>query len=124
MTTTILPIDPPRPANRRYLAGTPPGEAPIQQWVDQFNRDGFLFIKSVLPPDLVAELKADLDRILEKEPDKGGSVIRLHMRMFEVSPANVKLFDLEPIVSFAEKAISPDCHVVHNNSFISLPDRG
>ena len=65
MTSTIaLPPEPPRPTNRRYLANTPPSEAPIQQWVDQFDRDGFLFIKRVLPPDTIAELKADLDRVL------------------------------------------------------------
>lgn len=45
--------------------------------------------------------------------------IAIHPRMFEHSAANLSLFDIEPIVSFAEALISPACHVVHNNSFIS-----
>src|SRR5262249_19305743 len=35
----------------------------------------------------------------------------------ETSPANLRLFDLEPIVGFAEALVSPSCHVIHNNSF-------
>jgi ectoine hydroxylase-related dioxygenase (phytanoyl-CoA dioxygenase family) len=44
--------------------------------------------------------------------------------MFEISPTNVTLFDMEPIASFAEALVAPDCHVVHNNSFISPPGGG
>ena len=46
--------------------------AQIAQWVEQFNRDGFLFIQNVIPPDLCAELRADLDRMLMD--DSGSSV--------------------------------------------------
>ena len=45
-------------------------------------------------------------------------------RMFETSETNLKLFDLEPIVSFAEALIAPNCHVIHNNSFQSFPGGG
>jgi len=96
-----------------------PEEAPLDAWLEQFNREGFLFIKSVLKPETVAQVKADLDAALAKTPDTKSKVVQLHTRMFEVSPANVKLFETEPIVSFAEKAIAPDCHVIHNNNFIS-----
>jgi ectoine hydroxylase-related dioxygenase (phytanoyl-CoA dioxygenase family) len=44
--------------------------------------------------------------------------------MFETSAANVRLFDLEPIVSFAEKLIPHACHVIHNNSFRVQPGKG
>ena len=37
--------------------------------------------------------------------------------MFETSAANLRLFDLEPIVTFAERLVAADCHVMHNNSF-------
>ncbi|MBT3343688.1 MAG: mitomycin antibiotics/polyketide fumonisin biosynthesis protein [Gemmatimonadetes bacterium] len=89
----------------------------IQQWVRQFHRDGYLFIESVLDADTVATLRTDLDTVLEQNPPKPGSVIELQPRMFETSPANLSLFDLEPIVSFAEALIDPTCHVIHNNSF-------
>lgn len=109
-----------------YWAHTPPEEAPIQEWVEQFHRDGFLFLPNVLPPDWVAELKADLDRTLDgKAPfDPTKEVIELHARMFEVSPANLRLFDLEPIVTFAETLIDTVTHVVHNNSFRTPPHGG
>lgn len=119
------PVEPPRPAGRAFLAGTPPEEAPIKEWVDQFNRDGYLFIKNVLPPDVVAVLKRDLDDTIKKcGPSNASKNVELQSRMFETSQANVKLFDLEPIVTFAEQAIAPDCHVMHNNGFISPPGGG
>jgi ectoine hydroxylase-related dioxygenase (phytanoyl-CoA dioxygenase family) len=111
---TARPAFPPK-----YLAHTPPDQAPIQAWVEQFNREGYLFLPNVLPPEVCEEMRGDLDRALGREPDERNFGIRLHTRMFESSRANLKLFDLEPIVTFAEKVIAPDCHVMHNNSFIS-----
>lgn len=89
----------------------------IQQWVEQFHRDGFLFLKDVLDRETTDILRQDLDKVLAQNPPRPGGVIELHPRMFETSPANLSLFDLEPIVSFAEALVSPDCHVIHNNSF-------
>ena len=106
-----------------YLAGKTVSPAQIQTWVEQFNRDGYLFLQDVLPPDLVAELRADLDAALSKQPLTGG-IIELQSKMFETSAANRRLFDLEPIVTFAEALVSQDCHVVHNNSFQSHPGKG
>ncbi len=98
-------------------------ETQIRRWVEQFDRDGYLFLKDVLPPALCAELRADLDRMLAENP--GGDrhlspTIEFLPRAFEHSPANLSLFDLEPIVSFAEALIAPNCHVIHNNSFKTL----
>ncbi len=95
-------------------------EAQITQWVEQFHRDGYLFLKNILPPELCAELRADLDRILEEKARHGGNESGSNdflLRAFEHSPANRRLFEFEPIVSFAEALVSPDCHVIHNNSF-------
>lgn len=99
--------------------------AQIQSWVEQFHRDGYLFLKNVLPPALCAELRADLDRILKENPLGEGHIsptMEFTARAFENSPANLSLFDLEPIVSFAEALIGANCHahVIHNNSFKSL----
>lgn len=99
-------------------------EAPIQQWVEQFHRDGYLFLRDILPPELVAELKADLDQAIADGADQVNRYAQIKMRMFETSRANLRLFDWEPIASFAEALIDGDCHVIHNNSFITPPGAG
>jgi len=103
-----------------YLAERPVSQDQIQAWVEIFHQQGYLFIENVLPPDLCAELRADLDWALEHNPNgqnaSNAKLILAH-RLFETSQANVRLFDLEPIVSFAEALIAPNCHVIHNNSF-------
>ena len=91
----------------------------IDAWVDQFHRDGYLFLRNVLSPEHVAELRSDLDRVLEDQPANPRARIHLHHRMFETSRANLRLFDLEPVVTFAEALIAEVCHVIHNNSFRS-----
>jgi ectoine hydroxylase-related dioxygenase (phytanoyl-CoA dioxygenase family) len=87
----------------------------VAEWVEAFHRDGYLVMENVLNSDLVAELKDDLDKALGTE--NTGGMIELQHRMFETSRANLCLFDLEPVVSFAEALIDGACHVIHNNSF-------
>jgi ectoine hydroxylase-related dioxygenase (phytanoyl-CoA dioxygenase family) len=101
-----------------YLAGKQASTEQIQEWVEQFHRDGFLFIPNVLPPDWCAELRTDLERAI---PERGTTSPQIDLceRMFELSQANLRLFDMEPIVSFAEALIDGPCHVIHNNSFRS-----
>ncbi|MEZ4733768.1 MAG: hypothetical protein R3E79_42275 [Caldilineaceae bacterium] len=78
------------------------------------------FLQNVLPPEWCAELRADLDWALEHNPNglnASNSKLILAHRLFETSQANLRLFDVEPIVSLAEALIVPNCHVIHNNSF-------
>jgi hypothetical protein len=96
----------------------------IDQWVEQFHRDGYLVLHDVIPPELIQPLKDDLDRALNHAPPKPGAVAELVMRMFEQSKANLALFELEPVVTFAEKLLKYDPHVVHNNSFRTPPGGG
>ena len=103
--------------------GTKASDAQIDAWVEQFHRDGFLLLHDVLPQELIPALKADLDGALNADP-KAGAMLELKMRMFEISRVNLALFELEPIVSFAEKLVQYDCHVVHNNSFRTPPGGG
>ena len=100
----------------------------LQEWVEQFHRDGYLFLQEYLTPEFCTELRADLDRVLSDpangqmyaSKDDSDAVLRLRVRLFEVSPANLRLFDLDPIAKFAETLITtPDVHVIHNNSFIT-----
>ena len=105
-----------------YLAGRTVSEAQISAWVDRFHRDGFVFIQNVLPPDWCMELRADLDRALAENYKNLNTVsptLELAPAMFEHSAANLRLFDVEPIVSFAEAPVAPNCHVIHNNSFLT-----
>src|SRR3954468_6519817 len=81
--------------------GTKASDAQIDKWIEQFHRDGFLLLHDVLPQELIGPLKADLDGVLKADP-KPGAMAELHMRMFEISNANLAIFELEPIVSFAE----------------------
>ena len=103
-----------------YLAGKCVSEEQIGSWVDQFNTQGFLFLEDVLSPEWCAQLRGDLDDAFEsREQDLSSSSngVDLMHRMFESSQTNVRLFDLEPIVSLAEALVATDCHVIHNNSF-------
>lgn len=106
-------------AARGYLAHTAPDRDQIAAWVEQFHRDGFIFLTNVLPPETVAELKADLDSVVTEEQVKFRSRIEVAYRMFETSRANLRLFDMEPIVTFAETLINDVTHVIHNSSFRS-----
>ena len=118
-----------------YLAGQKADDAQIEEWVERFDRDGYLLVENVLPPEWCAELRDDLDRAMAAEGDKlrGAQInIGLVVRMFEQSRANLRLFDVEPIVTFAETLIGRDetrlgaegVHVIHNNSFVTRPGGG
>src|SRR5438067_838704 len=87
-----------------YSAGAKVTEGQIADWAEQFHRDGCLFIPNVLPPDWMKELRADLERALPERGRSGGG-IEIAERMFELSAANLRLFDVEPIVSLAEALI-------------------
>ncbi len=107
-----------------HLGGTTVPPEQIADWVETFHLQGCLFLQNVLPADLVAELREDLDREISSREWPPDRPMRLVHRMFETSPANLRLFDLEPIVSFAEALIAPNCHVIHNNSFRTYPGGG
>lgn len=106
-----------------YWEGHRASAEQLQAWVEQFHRDGYLRIPQVLSPERCAQLRADLDRELG-EHRKTDTYCELRHRMFERSAANLALFDLEPIVTFAETLIGTETHVIHNNSFITLPGQG
>ena len=111
----------------RFLAGEKISDTQLEAWVDQFHRDGCLFLRNMLPPDWTAELRADLEFALRENPTgHNNQSKRAHLahRLFETSAANVRLFDMEPMISLAEAVLGPDCHVIHNNSFISPPGGG
>ncbi len=125
-----------KPQNHRFESNYSLDADQIAEWVEQFHRDGFLFLEDMLKEEHIAQLKADLDWSLahftSRDKDPNGKLNpqsakasnHLCHRMFEHSQANLNLFDLEPIVSFAEALVAANCHVIHNNSFITPPGGG
>lgn len=108
-----------------YLAGTTVSDEQINDWVEQFHRDGYLVLHDILTPEMCAKMREDLDGALAAEgTDSQVGIIQLHHRMFEVSNTNRDLFALEPIVTFAERLIGETTHVIHNNSFRVPPGEG
>src|SRR5260370_38808317 len=74
---------------------------------------------------MCAKLLADLVRVLAADPPPpNSSKMALNHRMFEVSRANLRLFELEPIVSFARPLIDGSCHVIYNTWFCTYPGGG
>ena len=86
-----------KPQNQRFESNYPLDADQISEWVEQFNRDGFLFLENVLKEEHIAQLKADLDWSLahftsrDKDPNgklnpqSSKSSHRLCHRMFEHS---------------------------------------
>lgn len=117
-----------------YLAGKKPTDEQLNEWIDFFHTNGFLLLHNVLTPEMCDSLRNDLDDALRdvvgKDAEKS---IKIMKRMFEQSRNNLNLFDLEPIVTFAEHLIGGAngsgylmsdgiinanvIHVIHNNSF-------
>jgi ectoine hydroxylase-related dioxygenase (phytanoyl-CoA dioxygenase family) len=123
-----------------YLSGKSPTAEQLHEWIEFFHANGFLVIPNVLTPEQCKLLKQDLDTTLiaalgEKEASNSRKIMK---RMFEHSQPNLNLFDLEPIVTFAEHLIGESngpgysiddgipnanvIHVIHNNSF-KLPPK-
>jgi ectoine hydroxylase-related dioxygenase (phytanoyl-CoA dioxygenase family) len=104
--------------------GTPASTEQLDAWIEQFHRDGYLVLHDVLPQELIPVLREDLDKALANAPDRDAKMA-LHHRMFESSKANLALFELEPVVSFAERLMdNDDVHVMHNNSFVTRDGGG
>jgi Phytanoyl-CoA dioxygenase (PhyH) len=106
------------------MNGTLVSDAQLDEWVERFHRDGYLVLHDVAPPEWCDTMRTDLDRALTENGEDAGGFIELHHRMFETSETNLTLFDLEPIVTFAERLIADCTHVVHNNSFRVPAGRG
>lgn len=121
----------------RYLENKPPSPEHLQKCVDFFHENGYLVIPHVLTPERCQQLREDLDQDIAQQSPLKKQKIFFSDRIFERSQANLDLFELEPMISFAEKLIGdPDgdtathksgimgsntVHVIHNNSFILTP---
>lgn len=50
-----------KPKNQCFESNYPLNTDQISEWVEQFHREGFLFLEDVLQQEHVAQLKADLN---------------------------------------------------------------
>lgn len=121
----------------KYLETKSPSPEHLQKYVDFFHKNGYLVIPHALTPERCHKLRKDLDLDLGQQSQEHKKIY-FSSRMFERSPSNLELFELEPVISFAEKLIgdtedktvayksgipfSNSVHVIHNNSFI-VPSR-
>lgn len=123
-----------------YLTGKHATEEQLHEWIEFFHANGFLVIPNVLNPEQCEALRNDLDAALIADIGKseGRKPRKIMNRMFEHSKSNLNLFDLEPIITFAEHLIGgangpgykmeegiPNAnviHVIHNNSFKIVPE--
>ncbi|MCL1465827.1 phytanoyl-CoA dioxygenase family protein [Argonema galeatum] len=123
-----------------YLAGNVPTAEQLDEWITFFHANGFLVIHNVLTPEQCELLRHDLDEALSEEvgQKKARNSRKIMKRMFEHSQPNLNLFELEPVVTFAEHLIGetngsgyslsdgiPNAnaiHVIHNNSFKVSPE--
>src|SRR5687767_14813150 len=96
-----------------------PTDQQVNSWMKSFHQNAFLVLDDVLSAGTCEILKQDYFAAKEV---KGAFVERI----FEESEANLNLFWLEPIVTFAERLIADnhcghsvcnEVHVIHNNSF-------
>ena len=112
------------------LEGQEPSADQLDAWIERFHEDGYLVLKNVLSRERCHRLRTEFTQGSE-------SRVRFRKRLFETSPANLALFDLEPIVTFAEQLIGRTTglggaeatrggigganvvHVIHNNSFVT-----
>lgn len=113
------------------LEGRRADQNQVNEWIESFHRDGYLVVPELLSKKRCERLIADLQTI----PNKRKKRKLFGKRMFEHSAENLALFDLEPMVGFAEQLIggthvrrskgfgstSNQVHVIHNNSFALPP---
>jgi ectoine hydroxylase-related dioxygenase (phytanoyl-CoA dioxygenase family) len=90
---------------RIYLEYQEPSKIQLREWMDFFHQNGFLVIRNVLSPEKCQQLKQDLERDIQQYATETGRKTNFVHRMFELSQANLELFDLEPIVTFAKRLV-------------------
>ncbi|MDH6226001.1 MULTISPECIES: phytanoyl-CoA dioxygenase family protein [Streptomyces] len=109
---------------------TSPSSGPLDDGqIEQFERDGFLVLPGLLPADLVARLKPEVDRWVDTglrarsiacvlDPDTHGvpEVMELDL------PAHGELLVHEPLLRVVEQLMGPDFAFHHMHSDRHAPD--
>lgn len=82
--------------------------------IDQFNRDGYIFLENVLSDALLEELKKGVITAFNTS-NRGYAPIFRGM-MFERGRAFEELIDLSPVIELVEEILGPYCHIRSMNA--------
>ena len=99
-----------------------------QSLVEEFNRNGYVFLKDVLTELEVTTLRDLVERKYQdpRMHDEAGDHIRgiSLMRMYEYEINFRDLIAREPFVSLAEAILGTDCHMMAQNALRYDPGQG
>ncbi|MCX6379450.1 MAG: phytanoyl-CoA dioxygenase family protein [Armatimonadetes bacterium] len=101
----------------------------IPALVEQFHRDGYLVLPSMLSPDYVAELfegvQKDFAEYNEESALYGETMQRIwRPKMFEHGEAFERLIDYSPAIDLVEAILGNDCHIIANSALRTGPGDG
>ena len=106
----------------------PFGEDKTRELVTQFQREGYLFLKSVMTPSELDVMREVMERKFQdpKMHEEEGDHIRgmSMMRMYEYDINFRDLIGREPIVSLVEAILGDDCHMMSQNALRYEPGQG
>lgn len=89
--------------------------------VEQFHREGYLFLPGFLAADHVARLLAAVEEAFAGPDDGYGPNIRV--RMFERGPIFEELVDYAPTADLMEAILGEDCHLIAQNALLTGPSQ-
>ncbi|MBV7339937.1 phytanoyl-CoA dioxygenase family protein [Chloroflexi bacterium TSY] len=128
--------------NSPIISGEPFSEEQTQQLVEQFHRDGFVYIPGVLTTEEVTVLRNKTDELfadpilfektnsdladkryiqLGKHEETGQSLPFILRNTIELDPIFRDMLVREPILSLAEAIVGPDCKFCGQNVLRNLP---
>src|SRR5437879_1077562 len=108
-------------ASDAVCGGSPLDRSCCVGLADEFQREGWLLLKSVLAPREVESLKAAMickwedPRIVHDAEDDHIRGVGL-MRMFEYNQAFRDLIVREPVIGLVEEILGDDCHIIAQNA--------
>ena len=119
----MLNASPPVDTSKHQL-GTPFSPEQTNAITEHYNREGCVLIPGILPADLVAKLKAGVDRIFSDERAKNTDTLYgsyIAVRCFEWDNAFRDLLATDPILALMESIVGHDCHLIANNIVRNAP---
>lgn len=94
------------------------------EYIERFDRDGFVVIPNALQAGEVEALKKACDTVFEDPKwTENGNVYGKFVaaRLFETNPVFIDLMVREPIISLVEAILGDDCHLIAENIVRNAP---
>ena len=98
------------------------GDAPAE--TAQLERDGFTLLPAVFPPDVVAEMKAEVQAVFDSIPPERlrDDKEQFRYEMFNRSGACQRAIGDPRILEVIEPLLGDDCHVIANTAWKNPPE--